>query len=578
MIFALAIGPIVSLCVAQENSAGLQADSRLQVKISMRLKIVSLSAFAQQLQSQTKAPCSVANPIADRKITAIFHDRPACEVMVAVENAMFMQWVRVGDGYRLTLPAVVNHEEQAQVAAEAEEIRARLIDQLKDEASPPETPQEEIDMRRKEIRAQIKALSTDPRPEARTKLADLYSEESGFYEPYVAGMAKALLPDLAGNIDRLLEGKTLFASTLSMPFVTALAPAFQEHVNASDPDAASVMEMIRYDPDLHSIERKILTVKRSPPGLVFTTTMCPAYAPPAEVKSSKLIARLARWSGSVDEVCAGKGLSGNPPAETKPGYVATDRGPGLTLADHLELISDQSDTPVIADAFRVFCSDPHFGKSKTIKDYMAWLKGSVHSAGSPLPPVVGYWTTKNGWLLVRHQAYWRRLAYEIPESVLQPMEAVAQGRNFPSTDEYAAFAGALTFEQSQMLRPFSAECSDIAVRFRILPVVDGLPSLKLWASLTEEQRAAARGDGLELELSDPLQAPALLDYWADRLWSGAVSPELWGSVFSSGASELHPILKQREIVSDSQEDISFECTLSSRYEFAESLVVTKARL
>ena len=100
------------VCWGQQSSKSFLSDSRLKAPITMRLKIVSLTDFTNNLQKQTKVHFLVADDIANRKITTIFHDRPTSEVMTAVQDALFLEWKKAGDGYRLSLPLSVEREEE----------------------------------------------------------------------------------------------------------------------------------------------------------------------------------------------------------------------------------------------------------------------------------------------------------------------------------------------------------------------------------------------------------------------------------------------------------------------------------
>jgi len=255
-LLALTIVCLVRASGASGQQADFQSDPRLQTSISMRLKIVSLADFVGNLRKLTRVPCSVAPAIADRKITAIFHDRAAGEVLRAVQDALFLDWVKAGDGYRLILPKVVEQEEQTMLKAEDEARRGRLLHELTREAQAEDLPEKELRRRQREIYARIDLLRQGSSPTAQQEIADLQDQIRFMYEPYTSGVAKALADDLPGVIDKLLSGRFIFTSTFSLPSVPKLAPSFIDHRRAQEADAENALAMWRFNTETQMIEHK----------------------------------------------------------------------------------------------------------------------------------------------------------------------------------------------------------------------------------------------------------------------------------------------------------------------------------
>jgi hypothetical protein len=133
-----------------------------------------------------------------------------------------------------------------------------------------------------------------------------------------------------------------------------------------------------------------------------------------------------------------------------------------------------------------------------------------------------------------------RLALEIPESVLKPIEADAQSAGYPSTDDYARFLSNLTVGEAQDLKynPWS-----YVLRFDAAPIQMAYGSLKLWSTLTADEAAKARSGGLPLVELTPDQLAIVRDDWADKMWKGQLSVEEWISLSSrNGFRAANPIL------------------------------------
>jgi len=537
-----AVALIAASIQAQQSANGFDSDPRLKTPISMRLKIVSLADFASNLQKLTKVKFSVSTNIEDRKITTIFHDRPILEVMNALQDAMFMEWKRDGDGYRLALSPAVSREEQQITAAEDQAVRDGMLKGLQGIAQNFGLAQKEIDARERALDGQIAELHQDPSPDAQLHIAALQDEKYSLYSPSGPAICRAYSNDFPGAIDSLLTGATLSASTRSEDTVPKLPIGYIDHLASVVPNAFSCVVMMRFDPIRGSIDGRA-SVSNSANGSVTTTegfTYTPLLHNPLDPKASKLLARLDSWEKQTDADVLDRAVSREGRTEDKPGYVPF-QDPGYTLAEHLEYIADHSDIPVVADAFRTYCSGPQFRGDATVRTYVEGLKVSKYFSNGILPPPVPYFASKNGWLMARHRTYWRRLLQEIPESLLLPLETAARRKDFPSLDDYCRLLGSLSFDQFNSLK---YNTYDHAFRFNEEPFNLSLGSLVFWTSLSSDQAAAAAAGQLKLTELSNSQAKLAVDLWAEKMWMGHLTPDVWASFLSpKGFAGMHPILK-----------------------------------
>jgi len=526
--------------LAQNAPQVFAKDARLKLPITMRAKIVSLSDFTAQLQALTKVHCSTATAIADRKITAIFHDKSAVEVMAAVQDALFMEWKKVGDGYRLSLPPRTERDEQALIQMENEALRSALLEGLKRYAAKPDVAQDEIDRRLKDLFAKISILRKDTSPEASQKLGALREEVQDLNSVSLSYLCKALAGDLPGAVENLITGKTLCATTEPIDSVPKLPGGFMDHVLAKFPNTKAAFVMMRYSGAVGRIDGRNVYASDPRGGNTSTFFTFKPLVGQTNVSSSKLLARLAAWTSQADSSVLDKPVRTEGPTEPSPGYL-NHRIDQFTLAEHLEYLADRADVPVIGDAFRTYCSVAQFRPETTVRAYVEGLKAARYPLGGFGTNVLGYFSTQRGWLFVRHQAYWQRLGQEVPESVLKPMELAARTKDFPSTTDYAEFASSLTSSQLADMRD---DPTRMAIRFDAFPMQQTSGDLKLWSTLNTEQIAAIQGNGLKLSSFSTLQVRLLREDWADKMWLGKLPSPLWPVFFSPvGTFDTNAFLK-----------------------------------
>ena len=544
---AIAVFAVVLLggvCWGQQSSKSFVSDSRLKAPITMRLKIVSLTDFTNALQKQTKVHFLVADDIANRKITTIFHDRPTSEVMTAVQDALFLEWKKAGDGYRLSLPLSVEREEEEIKSLERDAVKAGLIQAIRDYSVAASLSPEEKQRRLGEIKAQLALLKLDPSPEAQTKTTALFQSRSVLVSVSGAALCKTVADDPAAAADSLLAGRTLCASTRPDDSVPKLPQGYLDHLLKLEPEAQAAIAMMHFDTDDQTLQGE--SCVGGSPNRGNSVTDFFFYRPLVEestiLKDAKLIKRMVAWTQATDPKVMDKALAKDAPVEKSPGYFSHAEA-GFTLADHLEFIADSADIPVVADAFRILCSPATYFTGQNVKTYVSNLQSSMLRKGTIGPLVFGYASSRNGWLMARHESFWRKLSIEIPEAVIQPLEQAAQIKDYPTADDYAQFVAGLTYDQACNIRDHRLAA---AYRFDTFPFQDAMASLQLWATLTAEQKQAAATAGFKLTGLSNEQTRIILDGWADKMWRGRLQVSVWASFLSpQGIATSSPTLRYR---------------------------------
>jgi len=518
-------------------------DARLRPPISMRAKIVSLADFTAQLQKLTKVHFSAADDIADRKITTIFHDRPAAELMGAVQNVMFMEWKKVGDGYRIFLPPKVEHEEQDMIGAESEALKNALSKALQSYAKAAKLSKDEIAQQDTILKAKIAAAQADASPDGAANLEALREDRAVLHGAGPGALCSQLAGNLSAASDELFAGETIVGSTRPEDGAVTLPANLVDGMRQYMPDALCTMVMMRLNVEQQIIEGKVVTANSETMGGNMNSIFQyhPLAHTPADLKSSKLMARIKKWQEQADAKVLDKAIATDGPPEAKPDYFNRFVG-GFTLAEHLEYLADRSDIPVVGDAFRLYCTRPGYLGAPTVRAYLEGLKQA--QLGLQTSPV-SLFATSGGWLMARHDGFWRRQIAEIPEALLLPLESAAKTQEFPSVDDYARLAAGLTLPQTHAVE---YDSTHRALRFDTMPFRDCLWSLRLWATLTPAQAAQSQSGGLALTSVSPVQQRIVLDGWADKMWSGSLAAGLWANMLSpAGLANAHPILKFRNM-------------------------------
>lgn len=544
---AIAVFAVVLLggvCCGQQASKSFSSDSRLKTPITMRLKIVSLTDFTNALQKQTKVHFLVADDIANRKITTIFRDRPTSDVMTAVQDALFLEWKKAGDGYRLSLPLAVEREEEEIRGLEQDAVKAGLSQAIKEYAAAASLSQEDKQRRLGEIKAQLALLKLDPSPEAQTKTAALIQSRSVLVSVSGAALCKTFADDPSAAVESLLAGKTLCASTRPDDAVPKLPQGYLDHLLKLEPEAQAAVAMMHFNADDQTLQGESCVGGAPHRGNSVTDFFF--YRPLLDemtlLKDAKLIKRMEAWSQVSDSKVMEKVLAKDAPVEKNPGYFSHAEA-GFTLAEHLEFIADSADIPVVADGFRILCSPATYFTGQNVKTYVTNLQSSMLRKGTIGPLVFGYASSRNGWLMARHESFWRKQSIEIPEAVIQPLELAAQTKDYPTADDYAQFVAGLTYDQACSIRDHRLTA---AYRFDTFPFQDAMASLQLWATLTTEQKQAATTTGFKLTGLSNEQTRIILDGWADKMWRGRLQVSVWASFLSpQGITTSSPTLRYR---------------------------------
>ncbi len=191
-------------------------------------------------------------------------------------------------------------------------------------------------------------------------------------------------------------------------------------------------------------------------------------------------------------------------------------GQAMSLAEHASRIFKAYEVPVIADGYRVAVSSTQFPANVPLSEYLARLRQT--SKSYPFAPILG-WKMHKGFLQIRHDDELALQETEIPEHLLEPMEAEASKNGAPSLQSYIRIATTINDRQ----REFFEARRNCLVAFPTVPLRQHIAHLRFLARLSPTQGKLAQGDGLIYTSLTLPQKQSFQDVLATSITCGIVT-------------------------------------------------------
>lgn len=515
---------VLALFVAIATCDDFRNDPRLSKPIAARLKVAPLSALIKQMADDTGVGIYVAPYIADRKITAIFKDRPASEAMEMLAKTLFCEWSSEPGGYRLEMPIEAQRQESGLLDAEQAVLKERIADVVGKMVAVTSEPKEQLTEERDKMNLQLNQMRGVQDPKDRQKLDALRREYSRRFDWLGWWDVGYALRNAPSGADDLASGATLFASTDragALPLPLSSIPQFSVNILIPNPDGGppkaerrsptGAVTALRVNPATGRLQTKTMGTGLGPTAAGFTgrdAWLIDTGEAENKLYNLPLRKRIREWARNVDTRILNAKLAHSEETPPSPGYSSRS----FTIAEHLEHLADAAGIPVIADAYRLPASSEAYLSASTVGEYLRQLRDQIN------PDLRGgYIRTEKGWIMYRHPRYWRLIASEIPEKVFAPFES-AKTKDRMSMNDYAAFASALTPWQAFVF-PYRTPLT----RFPRLPLIHAIPALRLWASLDSGQRQAAYTSGLSIASMSGGQRDLYRVAVTELLWVGALN-------------------------------------------------------
>jgi hypothetical protein len=203
----------------------------------------------------------------------------------------------------------------------------------------------------------------------------------------------------------------------------------------------------------------------------------------------------------------------------------------FTLADYLEWLAKHTDLHIVADAYRYpwnrFAQVPFLQEGETVAE---WLKRVLRPAPQNLEGC--WWRVDGDWLLVKHGRFYYLRRTELPEQVVRQLERKVAQRVPLGLNDYAAVARETTFAHRRRL---VNEPMGHTIRFSVLPLIQHLPMLRLWGTLSAAQKNVVLRNGV-------IPLALLTRVQQDAFWRNAWESALFHPVsFGMSLVELPPV-------------------------------------
>lgn len=497
-----------------------KSDQRLQKPIAMRLKIASFTSMASALAKETGVRITIAPNIADRKITLIFHDRPAAEAMAMIEKTFRGEWKASGGGYLFELPRAEISREIAMIAAEDAAMRSALDKSIQRMAAVARMTPDLVEDRKKQVDDEIKNLGAPSTDADKRKLAGLTDERAMLSMSGWRDLGTAFKSASPEQILQLEGGASLFASTQSgqgmLPFsadgfkgmsIGREVKDAQGNMHLEEGPPTAVAAAIRYNEIGEKLEASEMVLGMGSGGAArMPKSLDLLYLPEVyeATKDKELRKSMAAWATAADPDVLKRAVVRAVKTPTSP-YMSRL----LSMADHLEYLADNAGIPVIADGLRVPVSYNIFPAAKDVESYFTELNKSQFMLNG-----IGYRRTEAGWLMYRHTRFWRQQDREIPERLLAPLEAKTQW----TLEDYAGLAAKLTPKQA-----YAISKRMVLVRFPRMPFTEAMPALQLWGSLRPDQKQRAYADGIKPGEMNGDQSTLFWKALRELMWTGALN-------------------------------------------------------
>jgi len=560
VLFVLVLGVGVS---AQE--ASLREVPALKKPVTVREAMILLPDLLREVRRQTGAMVIASRDFNNDKLTVFVREKPAHELLEHVATIVMGEWRKTRDGYMLMQTARAQRWHEELLALEEEESlrpSRRMVETYMKHAM---RPYAEVVQEARQIIAAAQA--SKPAQVVVTPSGETIRIEGIMEIPpeadhaalhnYVIGR---LLRDFTQSQWRAFwKGQPFVAATFDFPGALRLPREsvqwareskklqvpLQHEQQDSDPAQLPPTEQVApqqlllifaLDRGVGAISYRIAYLTEEGGTTSGGYSQMPFGNVDAESASSRLHADpclqwWGQWHKGLGDDANREILSRKldaAPSEKQPAspYVTWHFNSSVfTLADYLEWLAQRTALNIVADAYRYpwnrFAQVPFLQEGETVAE---WLKRVLRPAPQNLEGC--WWRVEGDWLIVKHSRFWYLRPTELPEQTVRQLERKVAQRVPLGLNDYAAVARETT---SAHRRRLVNEPMGHVVRFSVLPLIQHLPMLRLWGTLSAAQQTVVLRDGL-------IPLALLSRAQQDAFWQSA-----WESVLFYGVSfEMSP--------------------------------------
>lgn len=465
---------------AAPAAVDLSKDPQLAKPVTVHLAMASLPAALKEMSKAAGTKIEAASNMSGRKVTLLVKDVPLSTVMARMAEVFHGDWKKYDTGYSLLTPAEYVHAEDDFRDDEAKERRKPVEDSINELAKTTRVSYDQIkaDLAGGKASAEEKRVATPEVYLLGRMLGGMNStQKQAFWNGEPMRTTDTLVVNNAGANDQAPRPGVMMGRRGRM--IPATGGVVRQPVVA----------FVIYNPFL-------ARVSSSDPQMSAITPAAETPFPTDALGEKPFAKEAYSWIYAAEpDTFWNKPISTVSKSTWYEGRHA--------LSDYLVALHDSTGIPVVADAFRVPIDVANAGST------LGTMVAGLAQQGT-------YMRFDHGFLMAKTPHFWRYRKSEVPEEKFAPIEKAGTG-----VDDFATFAAGLTPEQLTRFRGVGLTLMRVDPR----PLVQGLPALRFYATLSEGQKSAARAGSPVLfsqlgGTSRETFLVALNDFSGQRLGSG----------------------------------------------------------
>jgi hypothetical protein len=466
------------MALAPAEPVRLEDVAELKRPAQLHLKMATLKEVVQEAANSSGLKLRVGMNVSDLKAHVFVREQELGLTLDRLADTLRCEWTKAGDVYTIgmssakenSLKSYLKAEDDARLGALRRDIELMLANCNRSHS---EIREAYLEASRQMTRLhRDKPAGWEKEVAELEKTIEIHNVLGNPYRYHAARTMKGFTPE---QWQRLWSGEVIYASTNAKAGLQRLPMAAIEFMVRGESEKKGLLFMQLEEPST------ILVRIDAYVGEGWTTSssgMSGGYQQPPDHEFRR---ELASWVTVSRELPLHPDLqvvvAGKPehvvPSPYRYGYYSD--------GDHLEWFHRATNLPVVSDAFRV----PHrWSKLDRFNKVGAGLYLAEYLKTQP----GGFLRIDNGFVLLRRPAFWDLRRSEVPEELIRPLDD--KGNSLTMSD-YGNFALKLTRKQGRRV----ISSTQFLSRFDAVPLLEGLPALRLYGALNSLQRGTLVSQG-----------------------------------------------------------------------------------
>jgi hypothetical protein len=459
----IAAAAMAGLLAGAGAAAQFKDDPQYQIKVSIELQNEPLDQAIKLLAKKSGKQIEAATGIADTKVTVFAKDVPVGFLLDKIASVLDYTWKK--DESWLILSQTSEESNQISTMLDLEDS----LNRQQAEALAEKTANSAGGTYDQFVQLMNASDSDDQGASAQPQAAAVVQTQPMHHLPITLWQATPQTYAI-GQLFRTWSSSawdTFWNGTVA--YVVNVVPENQRSTNRRNTASPTEDQLIMARFDKYGA--RTLEFAVSPNNAPMRTYAIPSFLQPvakaADLPLAKEVSKWPNLSESKDPVLDTPLPAAPRPTDQDLSIVAPTSTPPVTMADQLKELWQATGVPIVADGFRTQMAvgqRPISGETAR-----AWLT-TLQQRDSAFVRV------EDGVVMARHGGFWRLRQYEIPESVLRPLD---DSSDHLTVADYVAFVSGLTDPQMASLRAIDPP----VVKFSLGRIKDSLPALRFLGSL-----------------------------------------------------------------------------------------------